>query len=278
MQLAKERSFYGFLAAAKLKKPLAISKTKMIIDKTEYQAINKLSTINRVRELMALNRESIAITEWNYLMTQLNDKQKYIAAQIAYDNFWPYFTLRTVAQTKYLDDIELRFPRVFRTFVHRAHQRYKVPPELIYALIRQESLFRPMATSYVGAKGLMQLMPGTAMDMAKKIRLKSFNPKDLYQPAINILLGSGYTRFLLDKFNGNIVLAVAAYNAGLSRVEQWLPQKIQPADVWIESIPFQETRDYVKYVTAYLLIYQYLLGQKSSFYDIYQPIGPLKPS
>lgn len=272
LKLAKQRNYYGFLSAAKLKQPYAMHNTKISIDKNDYNKIKNKPAIARVRELMLLDRQQTAYNEWSYLINSLDEKEKYIAAQVAFDNFWPYLALRTAARAKHQDDLELRFPRMFKTFVRKAQKRHQLDPELVYAMIRQESFFQPTAKSYAGARGLMQLMPGTAADMAKKINMQKPQSADLYRPAINIRLGTEYIRFLLEKFNNNIVLAVAAYNAGPHRVEQWLPDKIQPADIWVESIPFHETREYVKYVTTYMLVYQYLLGQQPSFDKMYQPI------
>lgn len=270
--LATKRNFYGFLAAAKIHKPFPMHNTKVVIDTTEYDKVSQLPAIARVRELMLLDRNRVAYNEWYHLLRKLDEKQKYIAAQIAYDNSWPYLALRTAAGAKHQDDLELRFPRMYQAYIKKAQKTHKLPPELIYAMIRQESFFHPSAESYAGAKGLMQLMPSTAADMAKKIKLHQPVTKDLYQPALNIRLGTEYVQYLLDRFDQNIVFAVAAYNAGPGRVDHWLPEKNQATDVWVESIPYHETREYVKHVTTYMLIYQYLLGQEPSFHKIYQPI------
>jgi len=161
---------------------------------------------------------------------------------------------------------------MFKTFVKAAEQRYHLDVALIYAMIRQESYFQTTAKSYVGARGLMQLMPGTANDMARKVGIQPLQLHELYYPKTNIRLGTAYIRMLLDMFDKNIILTIAAYNAGPGRVEQWLPEHQMPADMWIETIPFHETREYVKSVTSYMLIYQYLLGKPPSFKQIFKPI------
>jgi soluble lytic murein transglycosylase len=108
--------------------------------------------------------------------------------------------------------------------------------------------------------GLMQLRPDTAKDVAQKNKFP-MKTLDLLEPHTNIQLGSGYLRMLLERYQFNPVLATAAYNAGPGRIRKWLPKKDLPADIWIESMPFQETRDYVKNVLTYTIVYRELLGQ-----------------
>src|SRR5690606_17081182 len=133
----------------------------------------------------------------------------------------------------------------------------------LYAIARQESAFREDARSPVGAMGLMQLMPATAREMAKRSGM-SFQPQDLLKPEKNIALGSRYLNELLNQFNGNRILAAAAYNAGPSRVKRWLSKDDAklPYDVWIETIPFQETRGCVQNVLSFSVIYAYRTGAK----------------
>ena len=131
-------------------------------------------------------------------------------------------------------------------------------------LLAEKAPFMPDANSSAGAKGLMQVMPGTAKQLARK----KVSTKELLNAKSNIKLGTKYLRNLLDRHDGNQVLATAAYNAGPYRVKSWLKDsKSLPADVWIETIPFKETREYVKSVLAYQQIYQQKVGSKESLFD-----------
>ena len=128
---------------------------------------------------------------------------------------------------------------------------------IIYGLIRRESAFNEKATSPTGARGLMQIMPGTGRYIAKNLNERWRGKNSLYDPVTNIKYGSYYYQKLLTQFDGHYALALAAYNAGPNKVKRWLPEdKTVPADIWIETIPYRETREYVTSVLAYALIYQ----------------------
>lgn len=153
--------------------------------------------------------------------------------------------------------MEYLYPRPFIEDVKKAAERFKVEDNLIWAIMRQESAFNPNATSWVGAAGLMQLMPGTAKGEAGSLRMKSYN---LYDAGHNIVLGTAHIARLLKSF-GNIEQAVAAYNGGSGSAKRWLADRKEvPLDEWIESVMFEETNDYVRKVMANLHIYRSLYG------------------
>ncbi|MGL5389872.1 MAG: lytic transglycosylase domain-containing protein, partial [Shewanella sp.] len=159
---------------------------------------------------------------------------------------------------KLWDDIPLRFPMAHQNGFERASKQHKVNIDEIRAISRRESAFYLYATSGVGARGLMQIMPATAKATAKKHGAKYTDPKDLYRPELNLTLGSAYYAQLLNEFNQNRILATAAYNAGPSRVRRWLAESNGQLDAmaFVESIPFTETREYVQAVLSYRLIYE----------------------
>jgi soluble lytic murein transglycosylase len=161
-------------------------------------------------------------------------------------------------QGKLWDDIPLRFPMAHQSSFEHASKKHKVNIDEIRAISRRESAFFLYATSGVGARGLMQIMPATAKATAKKHGAKYSDPKDLYSAELNLNLGSAYYAQLLKDFNQNRVLATAAYNAGPSRVRRWLAESNGKLDAmsFIESIPFTETREYVQAVLSYRLIYE----------------------
>jgi soluble lytic murein transglycosylase len=146
----------------------------------------------------------------------------------------------------------------------------------LFALIRQESAFDAQAGSPAGAMGLMQVMPQTAKQIASTLNQNWHNDNNLLLPELNIRYGSYYFKKLLNQFDGHVLLATAAYNAGANRIKQWRPQKqTLPADIWIETIPYKETRGYVSSVLMYTLIYQQRLNRNS--FKISELLRPIKP-
>jgi soluble lytic murein transglycosylase len=146
------------------------------------------------------------------------------------------------------------------TFNHYALVQ-KVPSTELMAIARRESAFFPAARSPVGARGLMQLMPATGKQVARSLGT-SHQKSDLYQVDHNVLLGSAYYKQLLERYSGNRVFAIAAYNAGPHRVDQWRNKagKTVPLEIWVATIPFKETRNYVQAVLSYNVVFHHLLG------------------
>lgn len=176
---------------------------------------------------------------------------------IAISRFDPYLALRlAVRRYGYGSFVynAVAFPKPYRSIVEKAAQRYSIESALIYAVMRQESLFDPYAVSVANAKGLMQLLESTAREVARRegIRIRS-----IFDPETNIMLGTAYLRQLLDQWNGDLVRALASYNAGPGRVKDWLQHEDQY--LFIETIPIRETRDYVKKVLYNYYVYSELL-------------------
>ena len=177
--------------------------------------------------------------------------------------------LRAVGLARYANWLSAKegLPLAYREEIAKIALDMQLEPTFIYAIARQESAFDAAARSPVGAMGLMQLMPQTALYTAKKSGIKHANTKDLLKAEHNMRLGGLYLNHLLQTFKGNRILAAAAYNAGPSRVNRWLSEqgKEKPVDVWIETIPYKETRHYVQNVLCFSVIYGYRLGQPTMF-------------
>ncbi len=202
--------------------------------------------------------------EWRYWLTQLTNREKLVAAKLANENGWFDRAIFTLSQVGYLDDVDLRFPKAFDKKINQHAKQQEINPAWAFAIARRESSFMTDAHSSVGAKGLMQLMPNTA----KQLKRGSISRQYLYNAENNIKLGTKYLRKLLDKSSGNQIIATASYNAGPYRVKKWLKDSDNlPADIWIETIPFRETRNYVKSVLAYQEIYQHQPGQVSRVFE-----------
>ncbi len=266
-QVANTRSFYGFLASDKLgidysllDKPLTISKE--ILNKVESNP-----GIERAREFYLLGNIASASREWTYTTNRFPTTEEMVAAGRIADRWgWYRQAIQTMQDSDYWDELSVRFPIPFPEHVKAATRQTSIDPHYVYAITKQESAFSADARSPVGAMGLMQLMPTTAKSTAKKAGMV-YRPQDLLLAEKNITLGSRYLEELLNAFSGNRILATAAYNAGPSRVKQWLTKDDNklPYDVWIETIPFKETRLYVQNVLSFSLIYAYRTGNKQPF-------------
>lgn len=262
LTIADERSYYGFLAADRAGMRYQLKHQSISYSNKDMKKIASMPPILRAQELRAIGKIVDARREWAYAMQYLNQDELIVAAQIAHDWDWHDRVIVTLAQAKYWDDIVKRFPLAHRDIVVRQSRLNRINPAWAFAIIRQESAFTQDARSHAGAMGLMQLMPRTAKQVARKIDIR-YHRSDLLQAETNIQLGVSYLKYVNDKFSGNNVLATAAYNAGGHRVKQWLPKDgLVPADIWIESVPFEETRKYLQRVMTYTVIYEERLGQQ----------------
>lgn len=261
-KLTKSRSYYGFLASHLCLKPFTIPHQKIVLERSMIEAMARRPSILRARELQALGRFGKARCEWQFVTGRMSDKEKHAAANLAIRWNLPNWSILALAKATNKDDLALRFPVVFGQHIVKEANRNQIDPALIFAVTRQESAFVPHAKSSSGALGLMQLIPSTAQMVAKKHKVTLGHHKELFEPLTNIQLGSGYLKMMLDNHQNNTVLATAAYNAGPGRVRRWLPTFDMPADIWIETIPYKETREYVKNVMTYTVIYQEILGKK----------------
>ena len=261
------RNYYGFLAADRIGQVYRLTHRPVGYSNKKLDKLEKIPAILRARELLALRRAADARREWNYAVGRMSHPQMLIAARLASEWQWPDRAIQTLAQAKYWDDLELRFPLTHQELVINQAQKQNINPAWAFAVIRQESAFTPDARSHAGALGLMQLMPRTARLIARKLRIRMRSTrKALLNINTNVRLGVGFLKRISDRYNGHPVLATAAYNAGPARVKQWLPEAGTrvPADVWVEMVPFSETRDYLKRVLTYTVIYEKRLGLPSS--------------
>jgi len=263
--LANERHYYGFMAASYLDKAINIQHNPLDFSTVEKKAIMQHSSAQRSFELFYLKKFEQARREWSYWLSKLNKKQKLIAASIAYEKDWFDRSIFTLAKQGYLDDVNLRFPEAFAEEIRHFSKHEKIDPSWVFAIARRESSFMVDAHSGAGAVGLMQILPSTAKQL---LREKNFSRRHLFNAKNNIRLGTKYLKKLLIKQDYNFILATASYNAGPYRVNAWLKNKTKlPADIWIETIPYKETREYVKSVLAYQQIYMYRRLQSNSLFD-----------
>lgn len=265
--VAPARSFYGFLAADKTGVNYHLLDRPMRFTDEQIKAVENAQGILRAREFFARGELGAANREFFHTTRRMPLEEMVIAGRLAEKLGWYRNAIQVMADAQYWDDLEVRFPIVYKEHVAKAAKQTSVNPLFIFAVTRQESAFVHDAKSTAGAVGLMQLLPSTAKQTAQKNGL-SFTPQDLIKPEKNIALGSRYLDHLLGVFDGNRILAAAAYNAGPTRVKKWLNKEKGaqlPYDVWIETIPFKETRGYVQNVLSFSVIYAYRLGQETNF-------------
>ena len=254
--LAKERDFYGFMAADQVQAPYQLNNKPLALNPQTIQKVRNSAAIRRALEFHARGQVADGRREW-YNVSRLFSRDEMVAqARLAYEMGWYFPAIRTISQAQYWDDLDVRFPMAHREHLVREAKNRDIHSSWVFAVTRQESAFMADAKSHVGAMGLMQLMPATAKETAKRFGIPLSSPQLAYRPEVNIQLGAAYLSQIYGQFNGNRVLASAAYNAGPGRVRQWLRGADHLSyDVWIENIPFDETRQYVQNVLSYSVIY-----------------------
>ena len=262
-KLAKNASFYGFLAADQLKKPYE----RLLQKETNWNQlipkIRNMPSIRRATELYAIGMPKLAKKEWFWTLKRLNKQNKLAAAAYALQIKQPFLAIITVSQTKDWNQTGLRFPLEYKELVKRTAKQQGIVPAWAYGIMRRESAFDSQIVSSANAKGLMQVLPATAKGVARKIGIKNHKTSDLLIPEKNARIGTAYLSQMLKRFRGNYVKATASYNAGPHRIPRWLPDKTISAPQWIESIPFNETRKYVRAVMGYTTIYDHKLNYKT---------------
>lgn len=275
-RLANERDFYGYLAADRLDRLYQLSDNPVEVTPQEIAAIRNHKEFRAAFEFMALDREKVAKRQWWHALRQLDKSEYTAAAKLAQQWQWDEVAIFTIAKVKQWDDIEMRFPLSYADKIHENAAEQNLNPVILFGLIRRESAFNKDAHSPVGARGLMQIMPRTAKEIAKDLNERWTGKNDLFNPVKNLKYGSYYYQKLLNQFDGHYALALAAYNAGPHRVKKWLPDESVPADIWIETIPFRETRNYVTSVLVYAMIYQQRINSNElTMNDLTREVQPL---
>jgi soluble lytic murein transglycosylase len=260
--LSSERTYFGFLAADQLQRPYRMNDVRLRFSDEQLETVEQIPEIERARELYMTGKRTEARREWYYVTRDLSQDELKIAAALAHRWGRHDRAIVTVSMARHWSDLTLRFPLPHRESIFTNARLYDLDPGLIYGVIRQESAFMEDARSSVGALGLMQLMPATGKQTARAINLRYRGQASLISSNNNIRLGSAYLNKLMTRYNGSPVLAAAAYNAGPHRVSRWLPSDgDMNASLWMERIPFKETRTYVRRVLAYATIFDWRLEQ-----------------
>lgn len=259
--VAGQRDFYGFLAADRINAPYRIDHKPIAIDPRVLQRVRNNAGIRRALEFQARGQLNEGRREWYHAGRLFSREELLAQARLGYEMGWYFPAIRAVSQAQYWDDLDVRFPMAHQNTLTREARNRGLHSSWVFAITRQESGFMPDARSGVGAMGLMQLMPTTAKETARRYGIPLASPTQALDPNVNIQLGAAYLSQIYGQFGGNRILASAAYNAGPGRVRQWLNgNQSMPFDIWIETIPFDETRQYVQNVLSYAVIYGEKLG------------------
>lgn len=258
--LSKERHYYGWLAAEELESVMGNVMEQYTVSDLEVTAIASHTAIKRALELQRLDMRWEAKAEWVWATRGFDDKQLLAAAEYAARQKWYDVAISTADNTRQLHDYNLRYPTPYRDLFRAAARNENIDEAWIYGLTRQESRFMHYARSGVGATGLMQLMPATAKWAAKRMGLSSYSQDNIHDLPTNVGIGTYYMRYTLEQMGGQAVMATAAYNAGPSRAKRWMANEPLEAAVYIESIPFLETRQYVQKVMSNAQMYAPRLG------------------
>jgi soluble lytic murein transglycosylase len=277
-ELADERNFYGFVAADYVEQDYQLTDKKVKLPQFKLTNFSKNNEFKAVQEFMYFNRSVEARKQWLSALKVLPEWQIPAAAFLAQGQGWDQLATETIRLAGHKNEVGLRFSLAYRNQVMKHARQRNIDPAIVFSLIRRESAFNKNAVSRVGARGLMQIMPETGKLIAGMLK-ESWRTVDmLFDLETNLRYGTFYYKRMLNRFNGNFALAAAAYNAGPHRVNRWLPDKqTLSADIWIETIPFDETRKYVFAVLENALFYQDRLNRNSlKMTDLLKDIRPRK--
>ena len=261
-RLSTERHYYGWLAAEELETSLSNAEQSYVSSEIEITTIANHPAIKRALEFQRLEMRWEAKSEWVWATRNFDDQQLLAAAEFAARQKWYDIAISTADNTRQLHDYKLRYPTPYRDLIHNSANNAQVDEAWVYGLTRQESRFMHYAKSSVGAAGLMQLMPATAKWAAHRMGMHGYHADMIHNLSTNIEIGTYYMRHTLDLMDGQAVMATAAYNAGPSRAKQWMAKQPIEAAIYIETIPYLETRSYVQKVMANANFYAPRLGTK----------------
>jgi len=263
--IANKTNYYSFLAADRIGKPYTFNSKPIKRDIAKLRALEAIAALQRAKELYILDRVTDARREWNSVITKLDEADTKQAAVLAHNWQWHDNAISTIAMTTHRADLELRFPTPYRDEILLNAETMSIDPSWIFGVTRRESAFKRTARSNKGAIGLMQILLSTAQYQSRVLGVSKPSVRELYLTDKNIFFGSSYLNNMLNKFSGNQVLATAAYNAGPNRVAAWLGStNNMSADIWVDLIPYKETRNYVRAVMAYSTIFDWKLNSEST--------------
>lgn len=278
--LAQDNGYYSVLAAWRLQQRYEPRTRKLDADHdAQKQLLNNNAALLRARELYYVDEVRWADSEWRTATATLSDADRLQAALLASKWGWHWQAVLMLTRLNDSDALAQMYPKdAYQDEIKHAAKRSDLPAAWIYGVMRQESLFLRQAVSSSDALGLLQLKLGTARDAARKAGLPRPDRDDLFDAETNIALGSAYLRQMTDRYGGQFVLTVASYNAGPNAVARWLPDTPLDADVWIENVPYNETRKYVERIAWHIAVHDWQTsGKIRDFDELLQPVHRVTP-
>ncbi len=259
--LSSTRSYYGFLASDAIDSEYTFSHSRLVADDSLAEKLLESPALNRARELFYVGLEGRGRAEWDVAISEMSVAEQTQAAILSHRWGWHSRAIATASMIRQFDDLEIRYPLPWREDFEQFARDAGIRDSWVYGIARSESLFMRDIRSAAGAIGIMQILPGTARRIAREVNEPYHGSATLTDRIVNIRLGTIYLKKLLERFDENRVLATAAYNAGPLNVDEWLPATgAIDARIWIENIPFDETRDYVRRVLTAETIFQWRLS------------------
>lgn len=276
-RISQQMNFYGQLALEELGQSITLPPQAAPVKNTEIKPMASNDGFRRALKFFEMGLRFEGTREWNWELRSMNERQLLAAAEYARQQQVLDRMINTSDRTRQELDFTQRFPMPFKEVVQDAVMPLGLDKAWVYGLMRQESRFIMDARSHVGASGLMQLMPATARYVARKVGIRNFKPNQVNNLDINIKLGTHYLSMVLDDLDGSLPLATAAYNAGPRRPHQWRSTLTRPVEgaIFAETIPFSETRGYVKSVLSNAVYYAVLYEKKEQ--SLKARLGVIQP-
>ena len=276
-KLSREINYYGLLAEEELPAKLEARPQEYKVSPDDLKAAEALPALQRALLLRKLGDLGNAMAEWDRTLRALEDRQILAAAELARREGWYDRAIYTAERTREVHDFDLRYLAPYRDLATAYAHDNGLDEAWIYGLMRQESRFVEYARSVAGAQGLMQIMPATAKWIARQLGLKKNAHKQVVKPETNIRFGTYYLKRIYDSLGRSAVLATAGYNAGPGRARKWQADTPLEGAVYVENIPFAETRDYVKKVLANAMFYRVRFGGASQALKERLGVIPARP-
>jgi soluble lytic murein transglycosylase len=271
--IAGQQTFYGILAAEELGIVAAPEWNGYRPAQADLDRVGAIEGIQRALALYRLNLDNEALREWLWSIRGLDDRDLLAAAELARQANETERAINTADRTLQVHDLAQRFPTPYRDELLAAARQWSLDEAIVFGLVRQESRFMSDARSRVGAAGLMQIMPATGRWIARQMSIRPFKPDMLLRADVNAQMGSYYFRRVLSDL-GHPLLATTAYNAGPGRARRWRDENALEGAIYTETIPFNETRDYVKKVFTNAWYYHHRLTGKTA--NLHEMLGQVR--
>lgn len=276
--LSLKNNLYGVLASQRLGRAHTPQPQPQSVDSEIQKKLMQNPAIVRARELHRAGRNEWAAIEWSAALQGANPQTQVQAGLLASTWGWHSQAIPTLAAVSVYDDFAVTYPIVYEPLVEESAKRAMLPPKVVYGVMRQESLYDPRAVSPANAYGLLQLLLPTARTVARRWKQSEPSREDLFDPETNLGLGAAYLHDMQEKWNGSLILALGSYNAGPTAVARWLPERPKDADIWIENIPFAETRGYIQRILWHICVFGWRqTGEAQDLSPLLKPVSKPAP-